>query len=275
MTRSADFVRRYGPWALVTGASSGIGAEFARQLAAAGLSVVMVARRRERLVELGDRLRAAHHIDVRVAVHDLAEPASIGALVAEVADLDVGLVVNNAGLSFKGDFLDHDPDHQRRMIELNCIAPVALTRALGARLVARGRGGVVVVSSTGAFQGLPWSAVYGATKAFDLSLGEALRVELADKGVDVVTLAPGGTDTEGPMNTGVDPARVPVKMMPVEPVVAAALGALGRRSLAVPGVVNQLGVFASRLVPRTFAARAAGRVMRRVTGATGPDPKRR
>jgi uncharacterized protein len=266
MTRAPDFVGRYGPWVLVTGASSGIGAEFARQLAAKGLSVAVVARRGERLEALARELRAAHGVEVRPCVCDLAEPASRDALIAEVAGLDVGLVVNNAGLSFKGEFLEHEPAHQRQMIELNCHAVVALTRAFAPRLVARGRGGIVIVSSTGAFQGLPWSAVYGATKAFDLLLGEALHVELGDRGVDVLTLAPGGTDTEGPMNTGVDPSRVPGKLMSVTPVVAAALAALGRRSVVVPGASNRAGALATRIVPRSFAARAAGRILRRVTG---------
>lgn len=256
-----DFVDRYGPWALVTGASSGIGAELARQLAAAGLSIVLVARRRDRLEALGRSLGQSY----RVCAHDLAEPSAIAALAAEVADLDLGLVVNNAGLSWKGAFVEQDPAQARRMIELNCQAPVALTHALLPRLIARGKGGVIVVASTGAFQGLPWSAVYGATKAFDLSFGEALRVELAGHGVDVLTLAPGGTDTEGPMNTGVDPAKVPGKLMPVAPVVSAALAGLGRRSIVVPGAANRVAHFATRLVPRSFAARTAGRIMRRVT----------
>lgn len=250
---------------MVTGASSGIGAEFARQLAAAGLAVAMVARRRDRLDALAAELRAAHGVEVRVCVHDLAEPSSVSALAAEVADLDLGLIINNAGLSWKGEFLAHDPAHQRRMIELNCQAPVAITHALAPRLVARRRGGVIIVASTGAFQGLPWSAVYGATKAFDLLFGEALHVELAPHGVDVVTLAPGGTDTEGPMNTGVDPAKVPGKLMAVTPVVAATLAGLGRRSVVVPGAGNRLAHFATRLVSRGFAARAAGRIMKRVT----------
>jgi len=260
MSLRADFADRYGPWAVVTGASSGIGAEFARQLAAAKISVVLVARRRERLEELGAQLGAPY----RVCAHDLAEPSSIDALVDEVADLDVGLVVNNAGLSWKGAFLEHDRAHARRMIELNCQAPVALTHALAPRLAARGRGGVIMVSSTGAFQGLPWSAVYGATKAFDLLFGEALRVELASQHVDVLTLAPGGTDTEGPMNTGVDPDKVPMKLMSVTPVVAAALAGLGRRSLVVPGAINRANHLVTRLVPRGLAARAAGRILRRV-----------
>ena len=259
-----DLALRYGPWAVVTGASSGIGAEFARQLAARKLSVVLVARRRERLATLAAELEQAHGVGVRVAARDLCEPGSAEAVAADVADLDVGLVVNNAGLGWKGAFVEQDPAAQRRMIELNCVAPVALTRALAPRLIARGRGGLIIVSSTGAFQGLPWSALYGATKGFDLLLGEALRVELRPHGVDVLTLAPGGTDTEGPMNTGVDPAKVPGKLMPVGPVVSAALAGLCRRGLVVPGASNRAAGLAVRLVPRSVAASAAGRILRRV-----------
>src|SRR5512140_2109761 len=133
-----DLVGQYGPWAVVTGASSGIGAEFARQLAAAGFAVALVARRRERLEELAAELRASHGVDTRVCARDLAEPAAIDALAAELAELDLGLVVNNAGLSYKGDVFAHDPAHRRQMIELNCQAPVAITHAFGPRLVARG-----------------------------------------------------------------------------------------------------------------------------------------
>ncbi|MBK9034177.1 MAG: SDR family NAD(P)-dependent oxidoreductase [Myxococcales bacterium] len=260
-----DFATRYGTWAVVTGASSGIGAEFARQLAAAGVAVVLVARRRDRLTTLAAELAHAHRVDSRVLPLDLADPGAAAALADGVADLDVGLVICNAGTSWKGGFLDHDPADQRRMIEVNCQAPVAVARALGPGLTARGRGGLIIVSSTGAFQGLPWSAVYGATKAFDLLLGEALAVELRPAGVDVVTLCPGGTDTEGPMNTGVDPAKSPVKLMPVGPVVRAALAGLGRRTLVIPGAVNRVGVTALRVVPRGVAARTAGRIMKRVT----------
>jgi uncharacterized protein len=262
----SDFADRYGPWAIVTGASSGIGAEFARQVAAAGGSVVLVARRRDKLDALAAELRTAHRVDTRVCAFDLADPAAPTALAAAVADLELGLLINNAGTSWKGAFLAHDAVDQRRMIEINCQAPVALTRAIGPRLIDRGRGGVVIVSSTGAFQGLPWSAVYGATKAFDLLLGEALHVEFGEHGVDVVTLCPGGTDTEGPMNSGVDVAKVPVKLMAVGPVVRAGLAGLGRRSVVVPGAVNQIGAIAIRAVPRSIAAGTAGRIMKRVTG---------
>jgi short-subunit dehydrogenase len=264
MAQRAKFVARYGPWAVVTGASSGIGAEFARQLAERGLSLVLVARRRDKLEALGADLYATHGTEVRVVTCDLADEDGPARLIDEVADLDVGLLINNAGVGLKGRLVDIDPAVLRRLVEVNCQAPLALAHGFGRRLVARKRGGMVIVASTGGFQALPWSAAYGASKGFDLLLGEALAVELAPDGVDVLTLAPGGTDTEGPMNTGVDPAKVPVKLMSVTPVVRVALDSLGRRSLVIPGAGNRAAAWAVRLVPRAIAARAAGRIMRRV-----------
>ncbi len=264
MAQRASFASRYGPWAVVTGASSGIGAEFARQLVGRGLAVVLVARRRERLEALGADLHAAHGAEVRVVVSDLAGSDGVANLVAAVADLDVGLLVNNAGVGLKGRLIDLDAGVLRRLVEVNCQAPLALAHGFGRRLVDRGKGGIIMVASTGGFQALPWSAAYGASKGFDLLLGEALAVELRADGVDVLTLAPGGTDTEGPMNTGVDPAKVPGKLMAVEPVVRAALDGLGRRTLVIPGAGNRAAAWATRLVPRAVAARAAGRIMRRV-----------
>ena len=136
---------------------------------------------------------------------------------------------------------------------------MALAHGFGRRLVARGRGGIVMVASTGGFQALPWSAAYGASKGFDLLLGEALAVELRQDGVDVLTLRPAAPTPRGPMNTGVDRTKVPGKLMAVTPVVRAALAALGRRSLVIPGAGNRAAAWATRLVPRSVAARAAGR----------------
>jgi hypothetical protein len=264
MSKADGFRERFGPWAVVTGASSGIGAEFARQLAARGIAVALVARRRERLEALAAELVASHGVDVRVVERDLAAAGGAEALLADVAALDVGLLVNNAGVGLKGRLVDIEPHVLRRLVELNCQVPLALAHGFGRRLVARGKGGIIMVASTGGFQALPWSAAYGASKGFDLLLGEALAVELRVDGVDVLTLAPGGTDTEGPMNTGVDPAKVPGKLMAVGPVVRAALAGLGRRTLVIPGAGNRAAAWATRLVPRTVAARAAGRIMKRV-----------
>ncbi len=266
MSKHRSFRERYGPWAIVTGASSGIGEEFARQLAARGLHVVLVARRLDRMEVLASELRSAHGVEARVLSLDLGQPADVASLPAQVADLDVGLLVNNAGFGDKGSFVDIPLERHLEMLAVNVRAPLALTHALAARLVARGRGGIVFTSSTAAFQATPYTAHYAATKGYELQLAEALWHELRPAGVDVLALCPGATDTEGPRRTGVDPSRVPVRMMAVGPVVSAALAGLGAVPVVVPGLVNRLGVLAVRLMPRATAAGLAGRLIRRSIG---------
>lgn len=263
---ATDFRQRYGPWALVTGASSGIGAEFARQLAARGLHVAVVARRRERLEALADALHAAHGADVCIIAADLTCASAPDAIAEATKDLDVGLLVNNAGFGEKGGFFDIPLEKQLRMIELNCKVPVWLTHRMAPTLVQRGRGGIIIVASTAAFQGVPYTSVYAATKSFDLMLGDALGHELRRKGVDVVTVCPGPTDTEGPRRTGVVPHRLPVKMMATELVVRRTLNALGRKTVVIPGAANKTAAFLTRLLPRRLASRIAGRMIERVTG---------
>ncbi len=259
-----DFPQRYGPWALVTGASSGIGEEFARQLAARGLHVAVVARRRDRLEALAEALRASHGVDVRIIAADLTHASAPEVIARDTKDLDVGLLVNNAGFGEKGGFLEIPLEKQLRMIELNCKVPVWLTHRFAPALIDRGRGGIVIVASTAAFQGVPYTSVYAATKSFDLMLGDGLGYELQRQGVDVVTVCPGPTDTEGPRRTGVDPDRVPIKMMSTEPVVRQALNALGHKTVVIPGVANKTTAFLARLLPRRLAARLAGRMIERV-----------
>jgi uncharacterized protein len=132
--------------------------------------------------------------------------------------------------------------------------------------VARGRGGIIFTSSTAAFQGLPFSSHYAATKGYELQLAEGLWYELKGQGVDVLALCPGPTDTEGPRRTGVDPSKVPVKMMDVGPVVRVGLRALGRAPFAIPGTTNRLAALLVKLLPRRLATTVAGRLMQRVTG---------
>ncbi len=265
MTRP-DFRQRYGPWGLVTGASSGIGEALARDLAARGLSVVLVARRAQRLEDLAHQLRRDHGVEAHVVELDLGREDSIATLVREVGDRDVGLVCANAGFGEKGAFLDHELDVYRRMIRLNCESTVAIAHAFVPRLLARGRGGLVVVASTAAFQGTPWTSTYAATKAFDLVFAEGLHEELRERGVDVVALCPGATDTEGPKRTGVDPARVPFGMATAASVARSGIDGLGRTCVVVPRVVDRLASFTTRLVPRRLASRLAGRAIRKVTG---------
>jgi short-subunit dehydrogenase len=261
----AGFRERYGPWAIVTGASSGIGEELARQLAVLKMNVVLVARRRERLEALGAELAKTHGIATRIVELDLGSDDACDALVEATRDLEIGLLVNNAGIGMKGEFAALDRAGQTHMLALNCRAPLELTHAFLPQMIARKRGGVIVVSSTAGFQALPISAAYSATKAFATLFAEALAEELRPHGVHVLALCPGPTDTEGPRRTGVDPSKVPVKMMHPRDVAKAGLDALGQRAIEVPGFTNQLIYCLVKFLPRALVTRMAGRLIRRAS----------
>jgi len=192
-----DSIReRYGDWALVTGASSGIGTAFARALARDGLSLVLTARREDRLRELADELEKRFDVSTRIVALDLAEPDGAERLAEAVRDLEIGVLVNNAGIGYAGRLDKQDPKRLQSLVTVNCSAPLGLTSRILPGMVERGRGAVILTSSAAAFQPIPYHAVYSATKAFDLFLGEALFVELRDQGVDVLVLAPGPVATE-------------------------------------------------------------------------------
>jgi short-subunit dehydrogenase len=248
---------RFGPWAVVTGASDGIGRAMARQLAAAGLNLVLVARRRQRLEALGAELAAGCGITVRPLAIDLARPEGPERLLAATAELDVGLLVAAAGFGSAGRFLEADRENQLAMVDLNCRAVAALAHGFGRRLVARGRGALVLFSSLLAFQGVPMAANYAATKAYVQSLAEGLRQELAPAGVRVLVAAP------GPVHTGFA-ARAAMRLKQAqlpEEVAATTLAALGRGGTVRPGVRSRLLGGLLLLLPREVRVRLMGRVM--------------
>ncbi len=256
-----SFTSRYGPFAVVTGASSGIGEALARELAARGVSLVLVARRADRLAALAAELS----VETIVVELDLGRDDAIDVLLERVGQRNVGLVCANAGFGEKGDFALIDRDTYRRMVRLNVESTLLLAHAFVPRLVARGRGGLLITASMAAFQGTPFTSAYAATKAFDLLLAEGLSEELRPHGVDVVALCPGATDTEGPQRTGVDPRRVPFGMATSESVARAGLDALGRRCVVVPRASDRVTTLLGRFVPRAIATRIAGRAIKRVT----------
>ena len=252
-----------GSRALVTGASSGIGAVFARELAALGADLVLVARSRDKLEALATELRERAHVSVHVEAADLAQPGAGHALAARLGeqDLRIDVLVNNAGFALFGPL--HEADQQRiaQEVQLNVATLTELTYALLPGMRARDRGAIVNVASTAAFQPVPYMAVYGATKAYVLSLTEALWAETRGTGVRVTALCPGATDTAF-FDTASDNASLGRRMAPAQ-VVAAAFRALDRgRSTVVPGLGNRLLTVATRAVPRQSVARMAARTMR-------------
>ncbi len=183
-------------WALVTGASSGLGRAFATKLASDGMSLVLVARSSGLLHALADELREAYGVAVEVIVADLADADARAAVVADLESRDVELLINNAGFATSGDFADEDPARIAELISLNCLALTMLSRAAVPGMVARGRGAIVNVASTAAFQPIPTMGTYAASKAFVLRLSMAMWHELRPKGVTVLALCPGATETD-------------------------------------------------------------------------------
>jgi short-subunit dehydrogenase len=191
-----SFADRYGPWAFVAGASMGIGAALSHEAAARGCNVVLVARGREALEATAEEVRARHGVEARTLVADLADPA-IGQVVADaVDDLDVGLFVYNAAVAPAGPFLDTDVDLQVLSVKVNCLTPTILCEYFGRRLVARGRGGIGMVSSMAATQGAINFATYNAGKAYEWILAESLWAEWQPKGVEVTNIFVGATASE-------------------------------------------------------------------------------
>lgn len=195
-----EFRETYGPIALVTGASSGIGLAFAEELAARGFDLVLVARRTDRLEALAQRLLSSCGVKTRVIGADLSDPNAPARLLEESEGSDIGLVVSNAGFNIKGAFESKDASAMAKMLTVNCHAPMQLAHGFIPRLKARGRGGLVFTASVEGLIGCPYSTAYSASKALVISLGEGLWGELQGTGVDVLTLCPGATESEATVN---------------------------------------------------------------------------
>lgn len=191
-----EFADRYGPWVIVAGASEGIGSAFAAEVARRGCNVVLLARRRAVLEEVADGIRSASGVEALPLAVDLAEADAAATVIAATADLEVGLLLYNAGAdaSYRR-FLDAPVDAAMGMVQRNCMVPIQLCHQFGAAMVERGRGGIILVSSGAAFAGAPNMVAYGASKAFDMVFAEALWTELHGHGVDVLSLVLGETDT--------------------------------------------------------------------------------
>ena len=247
----------YGGWAVVTGASAGIGDVFARAFAAEGVPVVLTARREDRLRSLANELEARHHVQTRVVPLDLAADGAPLRLAETTADLDVGFVVNNAGFGLAGRFDLAPYERLVEMVRLNCVGVAAVAHVFVPRLVARGRGALVIVASVAGYQPMPLAAAYGATKAFDLMLGEALWAENRGRGVDVLAVSPGATDTEFQAVAG----ETPHAAVPPQDVVDATVGALGKQPSVIVGNLNAARAFMLRFAPRALVPRVVQSMM--------------
>jgi uncharacterized protein len=260
-TRQSRTAQKYGPWALVTGASDGIGQAFARQLAAEGLNLVLVVRREPVLANMAAELKKSHGVQCRVLSADLTDLVSVHRVTEATSDLDIGLLVAAAGFGSSGRLLDSHIGIETEMVDLNCTAVLALAWHLGRRFAKRGRGGVVFMSSLVAFQGTPHAANYAATKAYVQTLAEGLRVEWAPLGVDVIASAP------GPIRSGFA-ERADMQMaqaLPAEVVARVTMRALGSKTTVRPGWLSKLLGWSLAMLPRWGQVMVIGQVMKGMT----------
>ncbi len=243
--------KRFGPWALVTGASSGIGKEFAQQIAASGINIVLVARREDLLKEVGVEFSKRYGVEHRVVVLDVSREDFIGRLASATNDLDIGLVVSNAGTGNPGEFLKLDRQLLQATLRLNTMSHLDIAHYFGRKLAERRRGGLILVGAMGAENGIPCMANDGGAKAYVHSLGEALHYEFKPLGVHVTVLAAGITNTAVLEKFALDPKTMPMKPMSVEQCVSEGLsGLLKNRSRIVPGRLNRI---LNALVPASIA----------------------
>ena len=259
----AEFRERYGPWAVVAGASQGLGAEYAAQLAANGLNLLLIARRAELLSALATDLAERHGVQVRTLALDLAR-ADIGSVVsAETAGLEIGLLVYNAGLSVVGPIFDRPLEAYLTELWVNCRAPLTLGYTLGQGMRERGRGGIILMSSLSASMGSALIANYAATKAYNLVLAEGLWEEMRAGGVDVMACRAGAIRTPNYLASGSGGAG---GSMTPRAVAAETLAALGKYPSFIPGHGNRLSALALRSLTRRLTVRIMGRVMRGMYG---------
>lgn len=271
-------------YALITGASSGLGEEYARQLAARGWKLVLVARSGDRLEALRDDLMVAHPgIDVRPIALDLTAPGACKSLFeqTQAANLEVTLLINNAGFGAFGEFATLDPDKLRQMVELNVAAVVELSRLYLSRMIQqspaqRRTGGIINIASVAGFLPLPFSTVYAATKAFVVSFSHALYQEARSHGVHVMVVNPGSTKTNFFRVAGRSPWSNPRRMQTATEVVEESLRAFDRGRVSVTtGFSNRVNVMMAGLLPRSWAAAAVGYIVRRYTkhnaGSSAPS----
>jgi uncharacterized protein len=242
---------QFGPWALVTGASSGIGKEFARQIAASGINVVLVARRDALLAELGRAISQEFDVQHRALAMDLSQEGFIAGLADATYDIDIGLVVSNAGTANPGEFLKLDRQLLQATLRLNTMSHLDIAHHFGRKLAERRRGGLILVGAMGAENGIPRITNDAAAKSYVHSLGEALHYEFKPLGVYVTVLAAAFTNTEVLEKFGFDPKTMPMKPLSVEQRVSEGLNALREsRSRIIPGRLNRI---MNALVPASVA----------------------
>lgn len=276
MPTTVAFHQRYGPWALVTGAASGLGKEFTNQLAARQLNIVAVDIQPDKLQEQVAFLQQQYGVQARAVVVDLADAAFLEHVRQETAEMEIGLLANVAGLSSVGPLLDVSQETLQRQIAINCYAPLTLSHHFGRLMRDRGRGGIIFFSSASALQGTALVTNYAATKAYNLILAEGLWDELRSSGVDVLGFAPGATNTPGFHHAQPRYTAIPMPYMEAAPTVAEAIAALGHTPSRIAGRGNRAAaLLTTRILTRKQAIKLFGDNMRKLyPHHTQPSPNK-
>jgi short-subunit dehydrogenase len=261
-----QFHQSYGPWALVAGASEGLGAAFADALGSRGLNLVLVARRAALMQALAERLSEKYAVQINTLPLDLASPEAASRIEEATKSLEVGLLVYNAAYSVVGAFLNRPVEDHMREVDTNVRTPLRLVEIFGKRMLQAGHGGIILMTSLSAFQGSAYVSTYSATKAFNIVLAEGLWEEWRREGVDVLACIAGATRTpnylaSSPRKTN----RISDSTLLPETVVSAALAALGRGPTVIPGVINRLGsTVMNHLLSRRAAVSFMGSILRKM-----------
>jgi short-subunit dehydrogenase len=254
---------QYGPYALVTGASSGIGQELAMLLASAQFQLVLCATDPDRLQATARNIQNVHKTEIKIIATDLGTPAGVAHLIAQTAGIPIGLAVLAAGFGTSGFFAQSLLQNELQMLRVNCEAVMQLTHHYSAQFAAQRRGGIILFSSIVAFQGVPHSAHYAATKAYVQTLAEGIAAELKPLGVDVLAVAPGPVNTRFAQRAGMHMAQALSATDVGEPI----LTALGRRTTVYPGYLSQVLHYALSILPRFARTRVMGKVMAGMAGS--------
>lgn len=266
MVSETQIAARYGSWALVAGASEGIGATYAEELALRGLNLILVARRAELLQPLASYLSKKYNIETKIIPLDLSVSDAVEQVAEHTKDIEIGLLVYNAAFSAIGPFFERSLEDHVREIDTNVFTPLKLVYLFAENMLTRGRGGIVLMSSLSAFQGSAYISTYAATKAFNIVLAEGLWEEWRERGVDVLVCISGAVKT--PNYVASEPEQTgglgDMTMNP-DQVVREALNSLGRGPYVIPGRMNRISSFVMRhLLPRKAAVKFMGGILRRM-----------
>jgi hypothetical protein len=266
MADRSDFVRRYGIWGIVAGASEGIGAAYAEELAARGLNLILIARRSDLLQSLESRLASKYDISIKTVTLDLSASDAPEQIAHKADNLEIGLLIYNAAFSAIGPFETRPLADHLKEIDTNVFSPLELVYRFADGMLSRGHGGIVLMSSLSAFQGSAYISTYAATKAFNIVLAEGLWEEWRERGVDVLVCVAGAVKT--PNYVASEPEKTgglgDMSMRP-EQVVRETLHALGKQPYVIPGRMNRVASFVMRhLLPRTSTVKYMGQILRRM-----------